>query len=200
MRQQHVAPLPAVVPAARKATAAVSGGGRGSGPSGRSGTQAAARGCVRAGSRAPRGSGPGIGAGGHRPPAPHSDPREARSEGWSWNSRPACVTVPQELRLTFAPGNFCDEKIRLCYFPSWIGRYWVGTNISNSNEMGSCCCLLVKGCMLKKTETVETSIAARISHSPVMRLAFLLTTPPPPPPDLPPYLEFLLFELVSRTY
>lgn len=46
------APMPAVVPAARKATAAVSGGD----PTwGTSETQAAARGCVRAAPRALRG-------------------------------------------------------------------------------------------------------------------------------------------------
>lgn len=112
VRQQHVGP--AARRRARRPEGHRCGEWRRPGPSERSGTQATARGCVRAGSRAPRGSGPEIGAGGHRPPAPHSDPREVRSEGWSWNSRPACITVPQELRLTFAPGNFCDEKIRLC--------------------------------------------------------------------------------------
>lgn len=49
------APLPAVVPAARKATAAVSGGGWG--PRGAAGSQAAARGCVRAAPRALPGRG-----------------------------------------------------------------------------------------------------------------------------------------------
>lgn len=49
------APLPVVVPAARKATAAVSGGGWG--PRGAAGSQAAARGCARAAPRALPGRG-----------------------------------------------------------------------------------------------------------------------------------------------
>lgn len=86
-------PLPAVVPAARKATAAVSGGAQ---------------------ARAP---------GEPRPPrVDASAPPRGLLRGWGRGSEPAgrvpsrpaaWVAVPRELRLTFAPGNFCDEKVRL---------------------------------------------------------------------------------------
>uniref|UniRef100_A0A9L0IA57 Uncharacterized protein n=1 Tax=Equus asinus TaxID=9793 RepID=A0A9L0IA57_EQUAS len=114
------APLPAIIPAARKATAAVSGGSRGSeGTLGPLLTTALRAGVLK-----------------------FWHPELTNASVYRF-----CVGLFGHCLLIFSlVGDF----------PSWIGRYRVGTIIfNNSNEMGSCnSTYMIKGLMLMNSRIV----------------------------------------------